>query len=159
MVVLKVSLSILLTFALFKAWEKMVVLDHEEKKFIKDTKEGTIFLKNIDYNPEKNLSLISIKLKTGLRHQIRPAFHLGFPILGDELYGGLCHQESLHAFYYEVPLRSGFVIKGIAKKADLFEKFFNLNRFFEMVKNESFIFRVVNLTKSSPKMAALIVTF
>jgi len=125
-----------------KHGRKMVVSDYEERKFSKDSKKGKIFVKKVNYNYEKNCSLVLIKLKTGLRHQIRAQLsHLGYPILGDELYGG--HSSSrifLHAFYYEVPLKSGMKIKGLARDAHLFEEFFDLDGFFEMVKDKPPIF-------------------
>ncbi|MCZ8341831.1 MAG: RluA family pseudouridine synthase [Leptospira sp.] len=43
---------------------------------------------HIDYNTELNLSLILIRPKTGRIHQIRASLlFLGYPILGDKLYG------------------------------------------------------------------------
>ncbi len=120
-----------------KHGKKIVVSDHKEKKFLKETREGKIFIKKINYNSEKKCSLLMIKLKTGLRHQIRAQLsHLGYPILGDELYGGSPSLRIfLHAFYYEIPLEDGKIIKGKAKKAYLFEKFFNLDSFFEVIKD------------------------
>ncbi|MBG08795.1 MAG: hypothetical protein CME68_08555 [Halobacteriovoraceae bacterium] len=119
-----------------KHGKKMVVSDHREKKFLKETREGKILIKKVHYNSEKKVSLLMIKLKTGLRHQIRAQLsHLGFPILGDELYGGgPSLRIFLHALYYEVPLE-GMTIKGKAMNAYLFEKFFNLDSFFEVIKD------------------------
>ena len=115
----------------------MVVSDHKERKFIKETMEGKILIKKIHYNSEKNCSLLMVKLKTGLRHQIRAQLsYLGYPILGDELYGGSSSLRIfLHAFYYEIPLKEGVIIKGKARNAYLFDKFFNLDRFFEVIKD------------------------
>lgn len=49
------------------------------------------------------LSLVEVELKTGLRHQIRAQLAaLGYPILGDELYGGRpAERLFLHAYRYE----------------------------------------------------------
>ena len=116
----------------------MVVSDHKEKKFVKETMEGKILINKVNYNSEKNCSLLMIKLKTSLRHQIRAQLsYLGYPILGDELYGGSSSLRIfLHAFYYEIPLDGGeMVIKGKASNAYLFEKFFNLDSFFEVIKD------------------------
>lgn len=73
-------------------------------------------------------SLLLVSLKTGLRHQIRAQLaHLGFPILGDELYGGTPAQRLfLHAFRYEW----SEVIED--PSAELFESFFDLDRALEM---------------------------
>lgn len=49
-------------------------------------------------NPE--LSVVNVKLWTGRTHQIRVHFsHIGFPLLGDDLYGGtkdLINRQALH---------------------------------------------------------------
>jgi 23S rRNA pseudouridine1911/1915/1917 synthase len=73
-------------------------------------------------------SLLMIELKTGLRHQIRAQLsYLGFPILGDELYGGnKAERLYLHAWRYEW---SEFVEDN---HMDLFDRFFDLNRAFQM---------------------------
>lgn len=45
-------------------------------------------------------TLLEITLKTGRTHQIRVHFaHIGFPLLGDELYGGDCGEISRHALH------------------------------------------------------------
>lgn len=69
-------------------------------------------------------SLVLVNLKTGLRHQIRAQLaHLGFPILGDELYGGEKSERLfLHALRYE------FDETVEDPKADLFHLFFDLDR-------------------------------
>lgn len=60
-------------------------------------------IRKIKYEKSSNCSLLEIELKTGVRHQIRVQLKtLGFPILGDSLYGGgnfsrLC----LHALNYQ----------------------------------------------------------
>lgn len=50
----------------------------------------------------KDYHVLQVDLKTGLRHQIRAGLKfLGFPILGDELYGGgEASRLMLHAFRY-----------------------------------------------------------
>ncbi len=79
---------------------------------------------------KSKLSLVKIKLKTGLRHQIRLQLSLlGYPILGDTLYGGSEHQRVfLHAYQYS------FIFNGkehsfCSQEATLFDTFFNLNSF------------------------------
>jgi len=69
-------------------------------------------------------SLLLIHLETGLRHQIRAQLSvLGFPILGDELYGASrAERLYLHAWRYEWD--NDFVED---KKAELFDRFFDLN--------------------------------
>lgn len=52
----------------------------------------------------KNVHLVDIKLHTGRTHQIRVHFsHIGFPLLGDDLYGGRLDlgitRQALHCHY------------------------------------------------------------
>lgn len=65
---------------------------------------GVLEIIQVDYDREKNRSFLKIKLKTGLRHQIRAQLStLGFPILGDKLYGGLdAPRLFLHSLEYEI---------------------------------------------------------
>ena len=76
----------------------------------------------------KGVSLVLVNLKTGLRHQIRAQLSfLGFPILGDELYGGRkAERVFLHALRYEF---SDIVEDS---NAELFNIFFDLNRALQM---------------------------
>lgn len=75
--------------------QKVSDIEHEESQ------EGTLSVLKISSNQGKSLLLIN--LKTGIRHQIRSQLaHLGFPILGDELYGGRkADRLFLHALRYE----------------------------------------------------------
>ncbi|MCO4795334.1 MAG: RluA family pseudouridine synthase [Bacteriovoracaceae bacterium] len=65
---------------------------------------GEMVVDKLNYNEEKDISLVRIDLKTGLRHQIRAQLsHLGFPILGDELYGGKPSDRMyLHSSVYQI---------------------------------------------------------
>ena len=91
-----------------------------------DSRLGVFNVKKILKMSDK--SLLMIELKTGLRHQIRAQLsYLGFPILGDELYGGnKAERLYLHAWRYEW---SEFVEDN---HMDLFDRFFDLNRAFQM---------------------------
>jgi 23S rRNA pseudouridine1911/1915/1917 synthase len=73
-------------------------------------------------------SLLLVNLKTGLRHQIRAQLsHLGFPIVGDELYGGIqADRLFLHALRYE------WMEVVEDPNAELFERFFDLNGALQM---------------------------
>lgn len=83
--------------------------------------EGTLAVLKVSFKNDKSLLLVN--LKTGLRHQIRAQLsHLGFPILGDELYGGKkADRLYLHALRYE------FFDVVEDPHAELFDVFFDLN--------------------------------
>lgn len=91
-----------------------------------ETQEGSLAVKKVLSVNGKSLLLVS--LKTGLRHQIRAQLsYLGFPILGDELYGGQASERLfLHAFRYEWL----DVIEDASP--ELFDRFFDLNRALKM---------------------------
>lgn len=59
-------------------------------------------IKVIERFPEKNITLVEAELFTGRTHQIRAHLSLeGFPILGDDLYGGKderSNRQMLHAY-------------------------------------------------------------
>lgn len=85
---------------------------------------ASIEAKRVEHNPEKNLTLLQIKLKEGHRHQIRVQLAAeGAPILGDKLYGGSDSERLfLHCYSY--------VVGGNSYEdpnLELFELFFNLN--------------------------------
>lgn len=87
---------------------------------------GSLSVLKITENQGKSLLLIN--LKTGLRHQIRAQLaHLGFPILGDELYGGTqAERLFLHALRYE------WMDVVEDPNAELFERLFDLNGALQM---------------------------
>lgn len=91
-----------------------------------DTQEASLAVMKVSVNQGKSLLLVN--LKTGLRHQIRAQLaHLGFPILGDELYGGKkAERLFLHALRYE------FFETVEDPKAELFHVFFDLNGALQM---------------------------
>lgn len=88
--------------------------------------EGILSAMKIMSHEDK--SLILVNLKTGLRHQIRAQLSfLGFPILGDELYGGKkAERLFLHALRYEF----SEIVED--PKAELFDIFFDLNSALQM---------------------------
>lgn len=101
---------------------KQKVVDHE----IEASQEGTLSILKVSTHEGK--SLVLVNLKTGLRHQIRAQLaHLGFPILGDELYGGKkAERLFLHAFRYE------FLETVEDPTPELFNVFFDLNGTLQM---------------------------
>ncbi|GAB4009976.1 MAG: RluA family pseudouridine synthase [Bdellovibrio sp.] len=76
------------------------------------------------FDPVLNVSLISVHLDTGLRHQIRVQMaELGFPLIGDTLYGGEEAQRLfLHSYAYQIEWNSK-LLEFKAKHAPLFLDF------------------------------------
>lgn len=53
-----------------------------------DSKAAVSHFKRIDYDPDTNRSLLQVTIETGRKHQIRiHSASLGFPVVGDRLYG------------------------------------------------------------------------
>ena len=72
------------------------------------------------------VSLVDIKLHTGRTHQIRVHFsHIGFPLLGDDLYGGRMDygitRQALHC--YSIGFIDPFTNENISQKIDLTDDF------------------------------------
>ena len=69
---------------------------------ISDSVMGSLQVFKVLY--QNGYSLLLVKLQTGLRHQIGAQLsYLGFPIVGDELYGGEKSERMfLHAWRYEI---------------------------------------------------------
>lgn len=88
----------------------------------------------LEYSSQNDVSLVKIKLKTGIRHQIRVQLStLGFPILGDELYGGEKGERLfLHAYQYTIEGMDE-VFSVTDQLAELFDRFFDLNRTFQVI--------------------------
>jgi 23S rRNA pseudouridine1911/1915/1917 synthase len=71
-----------------KKGHKMLATDCKNQANPKGQK-GMMDIQFLEFNSENNSTLLSIKLKTGLRHQIRSQLQaLGHPIIGDPLYEG-----------------------------------------------------------------------
>lgn len=63
-----------------------------------DGKPAVTHYRTIKQN--EKYSLVEINLETGRTHQIRVHFsHIGYPLAGDELYGGSCVDISCHALH------------------------------------------------------------
>ncbi len=75
-------------------------------------------------------SLIRLELKTGRTHQIRVHMAaIGFPLLGDDLYGGdtkLTNRQALHAYHLEVfnPLNKEYTSVFSHMPSDMFKAFY-----------------------------------
>jgi 23S rRNA pseudouridine1911/1915/1917 synthase len=102
-----------------------IVLDDEHNA---DSKFSRCDVELLEYNEQRDLSLLKVNLHQGHRHQIRAQLNIaGFPILGDELYGGESGQRLyLHCYEYE------FEVGGIEYKLKdshfkLLSEFFDFN--------------------------------
>lgn len=75
---------------------------HQMRVVTNGGQAATALAELVEFNQSQNLSLVKIDLQSGLRHQIRVQLsYEGFPILGDELYGGPQAQRLfLHAHQY-----------------------------------------------------------
>lgn len=106
--------------------EKQVVYQNAEV----DSSLGEMNVHQIAYDDKKDLCLLRVELKTGLRHQIRAGLaSIGNSIIGDDLYGDRKEERLyLHAYEYEILINK---VKKCYRdpKAKLFDKFFDLNRF------------------------------
>lgn len=65
---------------------------------------GELSFRPLEYNVDLDISLVEVKLISGLRHQIRAQMsHIGYPLVGDELYGGKkAKRLYLHALEYTI---------------------------------------------------------
>lgn len=80
--------------------KKMRVVDEEKSE---KAELAELEVVKLSFNTSTNRSLLEVSLKTGLRHQIRVQLaHLGYPLMGDELYGGESSSRlHLHAYQYQ----------------------------------------------------------
>lgn len=73
-----------------------------EREVSSTGKEAITEYKVLEYNNEKDYSVILVKLHTGRTHQIRVHMaHIGHPLLGDTLYGGKTDfilRQALHCY-------------------------------------------------------------
>ena len=67
---------------------------------------GELTIKALEFDESSNKTLVEVKLKTGLRHQIRAQMaFLGYPLVGDTFYGGLkANRLYLHALTYSLQI-------------------------------------------------------
>ncbi len=67
---------------------------------------GELAIKPLEFDRITNKTLVEVKLKTGLRHQIRAQMaFLGYPLIGDTFYGGPKAQRLyLHALTYSLEI-------------------------------------------------------
>lgn len=106
-----------------------------EADFHSDADAGVMEVLKVMHEGGK--SLVLVNLTSGLRHQIRGQLAaLGFPILGDELYGGAAAERLfLHAWRYEWDETEEDT------NAELFHRFFDLDRGLKMSHDMLSIFK------------------
>lgn len=83
-------------------WKDYIEKGTDGNSFIsKNGKEAILDYEALEYNSEKDCTLVSISLKTGRHHQIRVQFaSRGHALLGDQRYGTLDNtQIALYAYY------------------------------------------------------------
>ncbi len=92
--------------------------------------QGVLEVKKVVFH--LGYSLLVIKLETGLRHQIRAQLaFMGYPIVGDELYGGeKSERVFLHAWRYKIEDQ---IFED--RDAELFNRFFDLNSTFQVTQD------------------------
>lgn len=63
----------------------------------------------MEYDPEKNQSLLDVSIDTGRKHQIRRhSAELGFPVVGDRLYGEIKVADNLQLTAYYLAFQCPF---------------------------------------------------
>lgn len=87
-----------------------IIRDHKNRKKMivsnnKNAKYAITHFKNIKNFNDNRLSLVEVKLETGRTHQIRVHFSsIGFPLVGDNLYGNIKLDEQLeNKIKYKIP--------------------------------------------------------
>lgn len=91
-------------------------------------REAQIDIEKVNYNKDRNLTLLKINLHQGHRHQIRVQLQgLGYPILGDPLYGvNAADRMYLHCYEYQVGMEND-VFKFKDENLELFFNLFSPN--------------------------------
>lgn len=81
---------------------------HSSRRRISPSGQKAITLYEVlKYNSKLKISLVKLQLQTGRTHQIRVHMsHLGYPLVGDKLYGGdttIASRQALHAAKISLP--------------------------------------------------------
>jgi tRNA pseudouridine32 synthase/23S rRNA pseudouridine746 synthase len=73
-----------------------------------DGRQAASYFSFVDYDEAQNRSLLDVSIETGRKHQIRRhSAELGFPVIGDRLYGDN-HQENLQLCAYYMRFKCPF---------------------------------------------------
>lgn len=83
-----------------------------------DGRHAVSFFTRLKFDASKQQSLLDVRIETGRKHQIRQhAASLGYPVVGDRLYGNILQQENLQLKAYFMAFRCPYTAE---------EKQFNL---------------------------------
>jgi len=83
-----------------------------------DGRKAVSYFTRLDYNQELNQSLLDVSIDTGRKHQIRRhSAELGFPVVGDRLYGMVSEQVDLQLQAYYLAFTCPFTKQ--ARRFDL----------------------------------------
>lgn len=108
--------------------------DQKRYEVSKDGKTAITNFKTLTYDPSKDITYINADIKTGKTHQIRASLaNLGYPILGDKLYGSKIKLDRflLHAYKIEF-------IRFLDGKKIILESDPNFEKFLDSIKNWQF---------------------
>ncbi len=84
-----------------------------------DGRDAVSYFTRIDFDPDKQRSLLDVRIETGRKHQIRRHVSgLGFPVVGDRLYGATQLTENLLLTAYYLAFDCPF--SGEKRSFDLF---------------------------------------
>jgi tRNA pseudouridine32 synthase/23S rRNA pseudouridine746 synthase len=85
-----------------------------------DGRHAVSYFTRIDYDPDRQRSLLDVRIETGRKHQIRRHVSgLGFPVVGDRLYGATQLTENLQLTAYYLAFDCPF--SGEKRRYDLLD--------------------------------------
>ena len=74
-----------------------------------DERDAKSHFSFVDYDSEKNQSLLDVNIETGRKHQVRRhSAELGFPIVGDRLYSNISVSDNLQLTAYYLAFKCPF---------------------------------------------------
>lgn len=108
--------------------------DQKRYEVSKDGKTAITYFKTLTYDPSKDITYINADIKTGKTHQIRASLaNLGYPILGDKLYGSKIKLGRFLLHAYKIQF-----IRFLDGKKIILESDPNFEKFLDSIKNWQF---------------------
>lgn len=105
--------------------------DQKRYEVSKDGKTAITYFKTLTYDPSKDITYINADIKTGKTHQIRASLaNLGYPILGDKLYGSKIKLGRFLLHAYKIQF-----IRFLDGKKIILESDPNFEKFLDSIKN------------------------